>query len=93
MKEEVFKSRYGSMQAGVLLDVDLAIFELLGYSIEENQYAIVLLAEKKTTGFDCIDYLQVRHGSVEYGAGDRTVYRKLTVDEFRELVKVLNVNS
>lgn len=88
--EEIFKSRYNSIQPNTLLKADLSIFVLLGYSIENGQQAIVFLAEKKTGGFDCIDFLPVRDASVEYGANDATVHRQLTLSEFRELVGVIN---
>jgi hypothetical protein len=91
--EEVFKSRYNSIQPQSLLKADLSIFLLLGYSIENNQLAIVFLAEKKKDGFDCIDFLPVRNASVEYGADDATVYRRLTLSEFRELTSSLNAES
>jgi hypothetical protein len=90
MVEEVFKSRYNSTQPNTLLNADLSIFVLLGYSIESGQQAIVFLAEKKKGGFDCIDFLPVRDGSVEYGADDATVYRQLTLSAFRELVSAIN---
>ena len=89
--EEIFKSRYNSIQPNTLLNVDLSIFLLLGYTIENNQQAIVFLAEKKRGGFDCIDFLPVRSESIEYGTGDVTVFRQLTISEFRELVNALAV--
>jgi hypothetical protein len=88
--EEVFKSRYDSIQPNTLLNVDLSIFVLLGYSIENDQQAIVFLAEKKKGGFDCIDFLPVRDGLVEYGTDDATVYQHLTLSGFREVVSVTN---
>jgi hypothetical protein len=91
--EEIFKARYDSMQSNTSLRADLSIFVLLGYPIENDQQSIVFLAEKKNGGFDCIDFLPVSNGTVQYGASDVTVYRKLTLSEFRELVNSLNINS
>jgi hypothetical protein len=88
--EEIFKSRYDSMQTHTLLKADLSLFELLGYSIENNQQAIVFLAEKKNGGFDCIDFLPVCDGSIAYGVDDATVHRQLTLSEFRELASAVN---
>ena len=86
MVEEIFKSRYNSIQPNELLKADLSIFLLLGYKIENGQHAIVLLAEKRKGGFDCIDFLPVSNGFVEYGIDDATVHRRLSIEELRKLV-------
>ena len=88
--EDVLKSRYIPPLAGDHVNADLTIFELLGYSIHNDQEVIIFLAEKKETkgSYDCIDYLPVSNGKITYGKDDATVFGELTLQELRQLISL-----
>lgn len=88
--DEVIKSRSGSIHPNTVLNADLTIFELLGYSIDDGQLAIAFLAEK-ADGFNSIDLLPVKDGFFEYGRDDKSMHRTMALNEFRQLVIALSL--
>src|SRR5690349_7982229 len=86
--EEILKSRYTAPLRGDIVNTDLIIFELLGYSIHHDQHVVIFLAEKKEPkgSYDCIDYLPVNNGNITYGKDDATVFKELTLSDLRRLI-------
>jgi hypothetical protein len=86
--EEVLKSKYAKLNTGEFIPTDFSIFELLGYRIRIDQQVVVFLALKKNlTDFDCIDFLPVENGAFDYGKDDPSVYRHLSIAEFKVMIK------
>lgn len=88
--EEVLKSRYTPPNVGDIVPADFALFELIGYELQNKQRVVVFLALKKNAqGYDCIDFLPVRDGNIHYGEHDRSVYQAMTIGLLKE--RILNI--